>query len=138
MDTPGIVSTNELKRYNLTSSFKNDANISLRTADIIGLIQDTENIFTRNKIHPNIFELLKDMEHKIPMILILNKVDKVKKKESLLQLVTVLTKAKDSLRFADVFMISALTGNGVDDLRVSYCKKRYFKCVCYRDFNNDV
>lgn len=88
-------------------------------ADIVGIVQDAHNIFTRSKIDPNMLELLKNMKDEIPMILILNKVDKLKKKEVLLHLINVLAKSKDSLNFADVFMISALTGDGIDDLRVS-------------------
>lgn len=132
MDTPGMTSTEESKRFNLAKSFQTDPKISLQEADIIGLIQDAHNIFTRHKIDPNIYTLLKNVEDKIPMILILNKVDKLKKKSTLLHLATVLAKAKDSLRFADIFMISALTGDGVDHLRVSYCKRKHlnFEVCC--------
>ncbi|XP_014481467.1 PREDICTED: GTPase Era, mitochondrial [Dinoponera quadriceps] len=117
MDTPGMVSPGELKRFKLAKSFERDPNASLKTADIIGLVQDVDNTFARDKINPNIFKLLKNMEDKIPMILIFNKVDRLKKKNTLLDLAKVLTKSKNSLKFTDVFMISALTGDGVDDLR---------------------
>lgn len=122
MDTPGMVSTSELKQYKLATSFQKDAKDSLQTADIIGVMQDSHNLFTRDKINSNVLELLKEKENKIPLILILNKVDKLKKKSILLHLVTVLTKAKNSLKFTDIFMISALNGDGINDLRVSFCK----------------
>ncbi|XP_012224160.1 GTPase Era, mitochondrial [Linepithema humile] len=121
MDTPGTVSENELKRYKLANSFKTDPKVSSHTADIIGIVQDTQNLYTRDKINQNILKLLtEDIRNKIPMILILNKVDKLKKKEILLHLVNVFSKGKYSLNFHDIFMISALTGDGVDDLRTYF------------------
>lgn len=114
-----MVSSTECKRYKLENSFVKDPHLSLKVADIIGIVQDAHNVFTRDKIDPNILNLLtEDVRNTIPMILIFNKVDKLKKKETLLHLVTVLTKSKNSLKFADTFMISALTGDGIDDLRV--------------------
>lgn len=119
-DTPGAVSESELKRFKLANSFKIDPKVSSKKADIIGIVQDTQNVYTRNRIDQNILKLLtEDIRNKIPMILILNKVDKLKKKDVLLHLVNVLTKSKNSLNFCDIFMVSALTGDGVDDLRVS-------------------
>lgn len=121
MDTPGTVSESQLKRFKLAKSFKIDPQVSSHTADVIGIVQDTQNVFTRDKIDQNVLKLLtEDIRSKIPMILIFNKVDKLKKKEILLHLSHVLTKSKNSLNFQDIFMVSALTGDGVDDLRVSF------------------
>lgn len=118
IDTPGMVSPAECKRYNLGNSFVRDSQLSLKVADIIGIVQDAHNVFTRDKIDPNVSNLLtENIRNTIPMILIFNKVDKVKKKDILLHLVNVLTKSKNSLNFADIFMISAMTGDGIDDLR---------------------
>lgn len=120
MDTPGLVSTKECKRYNLAGTFRHDPKVSLSIADIIGIVQDVHNMYTRDKINENILELLNDkvnIINKIPLILIFNKVDKIKKKEVLLHLVNILIKNNKSLKFSDVFMISALTGDGIDDLR---------------------
>jgi len=120
MDTPGMVSESECKRFQLSGTFRNDPKSCLQTSDIIGIVQDAHNIYTRNKIDPNILELLnKDIRNKIPLILIFNKVDKLKKKGMLLHLANVLSNGKNSLNFCDIFMISALTGDGIDDLRVS-------------------
>lgn len=120
MDTPGMVSMTECKRYNLASTFRNDPKVSLAAADIVGIVQDAQNIYTRDKINPNILEILTEkILKKIPMILIFNKVDKLKNKEVLLHLVNILVKNKKSLKFSDIFMVSALTGDGIDDLRVN-------------------
>lgn len=89
-------------------------------ADIIGIVQDAGNIYTRHKIDLNILKLLtEDIRKKIPIILVINKVDIIKKKEILLDFVYTLTKSKKSPDFYDVFMISALTRDGVNDLRVN-------------------
>lgn len=118
MDTPGMVSANECKRYKLAGTFKNDPKVSLAAADIVGIVQDAQNVYTRDRINSNILELLtENIINKIPMILIFNKVDILKRKEVLLQLVNILVQNKKSLKFSDVFMVSALTGDGIDDLR---------------------
>lgn len=130
MDTPGIVSSQEFKRYKLAATFQRDPKVSLVAADIVGIIQDANNVFTRHKINENILTLLDEMKNKIPMILIFNKVDKLKKKETLLHLVKVLSQSKNSLNFQDIFMVSALTGDGVDELRVN-AKNVLDMCVMY-------
>ncbi|XP_011164076.2 GTPase Era, mitochondrial [Solenopsis invicta] len=118
MDTPGMVSKKECEKFKLAKSFKADPKTSLHTADIVGIVQDADNIYTRHKIDPNLLELLtEDIKNKIPIILIINKVDRLKKKEILLDFVNTLTKSKKSPSFYDIFMISALTGDGVNDLR---------------------
>ncbi|KYN03169.1 PREDICTED: GTPase Era, mitochondrial [Cyphomyrmex costatus] len=118
MDTPGMVSLAECKKFKLADSFKTDQKASLNMADIIGIVQDADNIYTRHKIDSNILEILtENIRNKIPIILIINKVDRVKKKDILLDFVYSLTKSKKSPNFNDVFMISGLTGDGVDDLR---------------------
>ncbi|KAL0125126.1 hypothetical protein PUN28_004338 [Cardiocondyla obscurior] len=118
MDTPGMVSKAESKKFNLAKSFIEDPQTSLRVADIIGIVQDADNIYTREKINTNLLQLLtEDIKSKIPIILIINKIDRLKKKEILLDFVYTLTKSKKSPDFYDVFMVSALTGDGIDDLR---------------------
>ncbi|TGZ49214.1 Uncharacterized protein DBV15_05916 [Temnothorax longispinosus] len=118
LDTPGMVSTKESKKFKLASSFKTDPKTSLQAADIVGIVQDAENVYTRHKIDTNILELLTDdIRSKIPIILVINKVDRLKKKEILLDLIHTLTKSKKSPDFYDIFMISALTGDGINDLR---------------------
>lgn len=115
-----MVTMEESKKFKLAKSFTTDPKTSLIAADILGIVQDAENIYTRHKIHWNILELLtEDIKSKIPIILVINKVDRLKKKDILLDFVNTLTKSKVSPDFYDIFMISALTGDGVDDLRVN-------------------
>lgn len=120
IDTPGMVSMYTSKRYNLAGSFRHDPQVSLAAADIVGIVQEANNIYTRHKIDKNILELLTEkIINKIPMILIFNKIDKLKRKDVLLELVDIFVKSKESLKFSDIFMVSALTGDGIDDLRVN-------------------
>lgn len=115
-----MVSTKESKKFKLANNFQTDPKSSLKAADIVGIVQDAENIFTRHKIDRNILGLLtEDIKSQIPIILIINKVDRLKKKDILLDFVNTLTKSKKSPDFCDIFMISALTSDGVDDLKVN-------------------
>ncbi|XP_043254110.1 GTPase Era, mitochondrial [Colletes gigas] len=116
MDTPGLTAPHEMKKYNLAKTFKNDPAESIAEADVIGILQDVTNIFTRVKISDIILDCLKSKRDDASLLLILNKVDKLKKKVTLLEIINQLTN-KSLLKFDDIFMVSALTGDGVDDLR---------------------
>lgn len=63
---------------------------------MIGVLHDVSNRFTRGAIDPIIIELLKQYQH-IPSILILNKIDKLRSKRTLLDLVKSLTNNNISL-----------------------------------------
>ncbi|XP_076626780.1 GTPase Era, mitochondrial isoform X3 [Colletes latitarsis] len=116
MDTPGLTAPHEMKKYNLAKTFKNDPAESIAEADVIGILQDVSNIFTRIKISDIILDCLKSKRDDASLLLILNKVDRLKQKVVLLEIINQLTN-KSSLKFDDIFMVSALTGDGVDDLR---------------------
>ncbi|EZA54170.1 hypothetical protein DMN91_001457 [Ooceraea biroi] len=136
MDTPGMVCEKDHKQYRLASSFKNDPQDCLKASDIVGIVQDAGNVHTRDRIDPNVLELLKltkDIRNQISLILIFNKVDRVKKKELLLHLIRVITESKKSLNFSDVFMLSALTGNGIDDLRTYLLDSAKPRDWCYEE-----
>jgi GTP-binding protein Era len=105
IDTPGIFSPRRrLDRAMVTTAWS-----GAHDADIVGVLvdakrgidEDTSAILTRLP------------EVAAPKILLLNKVDLVDKK-SLLPLVQNLN---DQIGFASTFMISALSGDGVDDVR---------------------
>lgn len=130
IDTPGVVSMYTSKRYKLTGCFREDPKGSLAAADVVGIVQEANNIYTRHKIDKNILELLTGkIVNRIPIILIFNKVDKLRKKEMLLQLVDTLIKSEKSFNFSDIFMVSALTEDGIDDLRVNKFASVIIKCI---------
>lgn len=106
IDTPGIFAPKRrLDRAMVASAWAGaaDADRVLLLIDAAkGLDEETEALVTRLA------------EHVKNPILVLNKVDRVEDKESLLALVATLSKHLDLER---VFMISALTGDGVGELR---------------------
>lgn len=60
-------------RYNLPESMIKACHKSLRCADVVGVVQDVSNKFTKDYIHKDIISMLNLMEA-IPSFLILNKV----------------------------------------------------------------
>lgn len=120
MDTPGLTTASERKKYNLVATFEKDPEVSISQADVIGIIQDVTNVYTRHKIADCIVQYLKSKRSDTPLLLIFNKVDKLKKKNVLLELANSLMSNEDGPKFEDIFMISALTGDGINDLRVRY------------------
>lgn len=145
-DTPGLTTVSENKKYNLGDKFLRECHESIENADLIAVIQDISNSYSRNVLHPTILEAL--ITHKtVPSILVLNKIDMVRSKRILLDLVKKLTEGtlicnerkylpwkgredaflKDMARpvkykneksagwpyFSDVFMVSALSGDGI-------------------------
>ncbi|XP_044272768.1 GTPase Era, mitochondrial [Tribolium madens] len=139
LDTPGIVTFQEYKKFGLEKSFLRDSKASLREADIIGVIHDASNIWTREKLDIKIIRLLEDNKDK-PSFLVINKVDIIKSKRKLLDVTRQLTEnciegapipgskpfksseIKGWPHFSDVFMVSALTGSGLDEVRTYLVK----------------
>ncbi|XP_047343166.1 GTPase Era, mitochondrial [Vespa velutina] len=117
IDTPGLITQKEQKKYKLSSSYEKDPKISTHVADIVGVVHDVSNRYTRNKLHNNILDLLKALKSDIPTLLIMNKIDQVKHKDRLLEIIKVLTNKTNWPHFSDVFLISALTSDGIDSLR---------------------
>lgn len=132
IDTPGIITQKEQKKYKLSSSFEKDPKISTHIADIVGVVHDVSNRYTRNKLHDNILDLLQSLKSDIPTLLIMNKIDQVKHKDRLLEIIQILTSKTNWPHFSDVFLISALTSDGIDSLRVCIfpiIKKIYIFCI---------
>lgn len=89
-DTPGLTTIQENKKYDLGDSFLRECNDSITNSDMIAVIHDISNSYTRNVLHPTVLETL--IAHQtIPSILILNKIDMIKTKRILLDLVRILT-----------------------------------------------
>ncbi|KAJ8959738.1 hypothetical protein NQ314_006162 [Rhamnusium bicolor] len=135
VDTPGLISDKEQKRYNLEKTFIRDTKNVLKLADIIGVIHDVTNYWTRERLDIKIIKLL-EMHKEKPSFLVFNKVDALKSKRKLLDLTRQVTdncidgkpipngKAikKDNQDkgwpyFQEIFMVSALTGDGLSDVK---------------------
>ncbi len=104
VDTPGIhKSKNKLGEYMV-----NAAKSTLNEADVIlWLVEPTDYIGAGEK---SIIENLKQV--KTPIILVINKIDTVKKEE----LLHIIDTYRKELQFAEVVPVSALKGNNTDTL----------------------
>ncbi|KAF5293759.1 hypothetical protein FQA39_LY03244 [Lamprigera yunnana] len=139
LDTPGLVTDRIQKRYKLENSFRRDSEICLKASDVIGVIHDVSETWTRDKLDIKIINLLE--KHKTKQsFLVLNKVDILKSKRKLLDLTRSLTmnsldgkeipgkrfKENSENRgwpfFTEIFMVSALTGDGLDQVKAYLLK----------------
>ncbi|XP_019872109.2 GTPase Era, mitochondrial [Aethina tumida] len=134
LDTPGLVNDRELKKFNLEKSFTKDCKSSLQEADIIGVIHDASDAYTREVLDIKVIKSLESHKN-TPSFLVLNKVDLLKSKRKLLDLTRLLTencldgkpnskmstKIKTDKRgwpyFKDIFMVSSLMGNGIREVK---------------------
>jgi GTP-binding protein Era len=117
IDTPGLVSKHESIKFKLEKSFINDTQNSIKNADVIGIVQDVSKAQSTEIINNKIINLFDLSKLETNIILILNKIDTIKNKKMLLEITSKLLKS-NQIHFSDVFMISALKGDGVKDLRV--------------------
>lgn len=104
LDTPGIQRPkNKLGEFMLTESKE-----SIDEADVITYIVDTSKKI--GKAERSIIDILKEYEGKIPIILLINKVDTIKKDE-LLEIISMY--AEEEI-FNEIIPISAMKNDGVD------------------------
>ncbi|XP_047497084.1 GTPase Era, mitochondrial-like [Penaeus chinensis] len=90
LDTPGLVTPQEVSKHSLNRSLLREAEISLHEADVMAVIHDVSNKYTCNSLHPRVLRLLA-LYPTTPSILILNKVDLVKHKQRLLDVTRTIT-----------------------------------------------
>lgn len=99
----------------------------MEEVDLVAVVSDSSNKYQRDRIHHEIIHLL-DKHSDLRTILILNKIDKIHHKTKLLHYSAVLTtdRQKDNWgyvqcggwsKFDHVFIVSALTGDGVNHLQ---------------------
>lgn len=105
VDTPGIFKAKTKLEKNMVKT----AWSSFADTDFVALIVDSKRGLCDDTIM--VLDYLK--QHNIPAILILNKIDLIPASD-LLSLTKELT---DIMTFRQVFMVSALTGSGVSDMR---------------------
>src|SRR6202045_4453402 len=105
VDTPGIF----LPKRRLDRAMVSTAWSGAHDADLVCVLLDAREGL--NEEADAIFARLADVAH--PKILVLNKVDLVPREK----LLALAKSANDRLAFAHTFMVSALSGDGVDDLR---------------------
>jgi GTP-binding protein Era len=105
VDTPGIFSP----RRRLDRAMVTTAWTGAHDADLVGVLIDA-----RNGIEDEAEDILRRLDDvKTPRVLILNKIDVVPKEN----LLTLAKDANAAAKFETTFMVSALTGDGVGDLK---------------------
>ncbi|NXO67771.1 ERAL1 GTPase, partial [Phainopepla nitens] len=90
LDTPGLTSPLKAKRHNLEEAMLTDPWDSIKHADLVLVLVDVSDHWTRNSLSKEVLKCLSQFPH-IPSVLVLNKVDILKKKFLLLEIATDLT-----------------------------------------------
>ncbi|XP_075220669.1 GTPase Era, mitochondrial [Lycorma delicatula] len=90
LDTPGLVTGSESRKYNLERSFLNDCESSIQEADVVCIVHDVASDHYNDTLDPKILRLLHFYPSK-HTILIMNKIDCIKSKRVLLDLADGLT-----------------------------------------------
>ena len=105
LDTPGIhKAKNKLGEYMVKVSTR-----TLRDVDLVLWLVEPGTFIGEGD--ENIFEILSDVE--VPVILAVNKVDSLKQKDDILE---VIAKYSSKMIFADIVPVSALKGTNTDEL----------------------
>ncbi|NXE11677.1 ERAL1 GTPase, partial [Lophotis ruficrista] len=90
LDTPGLTSPLKAKRHKLEEAMLTDPWDSVKHADLVLVLVDVSDHWTRNCLSKEVLKCLSQFPQ-IPSVLVLNKVDLLKKKFILLELVNELT-----------------------------------------------
>ncbi|XP_049984779.1 GTPase Era, mitochondrial isoform X4 [Alexandromys fortis] len=90
LDTPGIISPVKQKRHHLELSLLEDPWKSMESADLVVVLVDVSDKWTRSQLSPQVLQCLTRFSQ-VPSILVLNKVDCLKQKSVLLELTAALT-----------------------------------------------
>lgn len=79
-----------MKKHNLGSNFVSACRHSIHHSNLIAVLHDVSNAYTRNRLHDSVLETLESFPN-TPSVLILNKVDTLRSKRILLDLARLLT-----------------------------------------------
>ncbi|XP_053659289.1 GTPase Era, mitochondrial [Anopheles marshallii] len=89
-DTPGLVGNREIKKHQLDTHFVSACRHAIQHSSLIGVVHDVSNSWTRHALNPVLLRVLEEYAT-IPSFLILNKIDTLKSKRILLDIVRNLT-----------------------------------------------
>ena len=90
LDTPGIVTPKKVKQHHLERSLLSDPHSSLFDADVIAVVVDVSTPWGRQELDKEILKALM-LHHDKKSVLILNKIDALPSKQSLLTTTRILT-----------------------------------------------
>ncbi|CAF3347001.1 unnamed protein product [Rotaria socialis] len=135
LDTPGFVAPWRKKRHNLEKSMILDPHSCLWDADLICVVHDVGNHWLRFKLDEEILKCLYAHPEK-EAILILNKVDSIKRKRMLLDITTILTDG--SLNGVPYRLDSPYHRNGELDMERLFLKTAHEMNIPLPKTENDV
>lgn len=93
-DTPGFVQRSKIpKKYKIEPSLLKDHEFSLKSSEMILVLHDVSNEFACFRLDMKIFHILYRYRH-LPSILVLNKIDALKTKSKILDMIYTLTKGR--------------------------------------------
>ncbi|XP_073523992.1 GTPase Era, mitochondrial [Phyllobates terribilis] len=90
LDTPGMVNSVRADRHKLEKTFQEDPWTSVKLADLVLVLVDVSDKWMRKSLHSEVLKCLYKNCH-VPSILVLNKVDLMKEKNTLLEVTYKLT-----------------------------------------------
>ncbi|XP_019595104.2 GTPase Era, mitochondrial [Rhinolophus sinicus] len=90
LDTPGLISPVKQKRHHLELSLLEDPWKSMESADLVVVLVDVSDKWTRSQLNPQVLQCLTQFSQ-VPSVLVMNKVDCLKQKAVLLELTAALT-----------------------------------------------
>lgn len=133
LDTPGIVNLPEARRLKMTREHMRAPSDAMHDADLVAVLIDATDRRRNQVIHETILTSLENHAD-LPSILILNKIDNVKTKSVLLDIACTLMQDREKddwgyksiggwSKFEHVFMISARTGDGVEEIKQYFAAK---------------
>ncbi|KAM3933264.1 GTPase Era, mitochondrial [Leptodactylus fuscus] len=93
LDTPGMVNSMRAERHKLGKTFQEDPWESVNVADVVLVLVDVSDKWMRKSMHSEVLKCLSKNSH-VPSILVLNKVDLVKQKNTLLEVTGKLTEGQ--------------------------------------------
>ncbi|XP_052824473.1 GTPase Era, mitochondrial [Octopus bimaculoides] len=100
VDTPGLVTSKSFSKHNIDRNMITDPENCIQAVNMIGIIVDVSNKWHSRELGQSILQLLCCNAH-IPAILILNKIDKLDKRNQLLEITRILTEGTVDNKKAD-------------------------------------
>jgi len=91
LDTPGLVDQEDASKFNLERSLLLDPEEACRSADLLLVLQDVSNRYTREAINTKVLRLLCLYYYKVPSIIVINKIDTIPKSRRVFDLIRKLT-----------------------------------------------
>lgn len=93
LDTPGFFTGKLKKKYKIEKELYRDQEESLKSGEIFLVLHDVSNEYTCNRLDSRILHLLYRYKH-VPSILVLNKIDELKRQSKVLDIIHNLTKSR--------------------------------------------